>query len=197
MKKQDLFIVLLILMNVALIIKNVALSRNIRTLKTLSSSGKIFAPHFVLVDLNREVWTIERIVNNARYTMLVFFSPQDCPSCLLESSLWESIYKSQQVAVVGIAKHVDEKELKLWAENAKITFPVLFDRDGDVTGSFQISTTPQKILMDNTGRILLTDSVRIEQSEYEEFLHLLRKTINFKSVGGELAEPHTSGLSPT
>lgn len=105
---------------------------------------------------------------------------------------------------------------------------MLFDRDGDVTGSFQISTTPQKILMDNTGRILLTDSVRIEQSEYEEFLHLLRKTIyqnseegrravnithtkpaivvafytslfslNFKSVGGDSAEPHTSELSPT
>ena len=98
MKKRDLFIVLLILMNVALIIKNAVLSRNIRTLNALSPSGKIFAPHFVLVDLNREVWTIERIVNNARYTMLVFFSPQDCPSCLLESSLWESIYKSQQVA---------------------------------------------------------------------------------------------------
>lgn len=160
--------------------------------------------------------------------MLVFFSLQDCPSCLLEFSLWESIYKSQQVAVVGIAKHADEKELKIWVENAKITFPILFDMDGEVTGLFQINTTPQKMLMDNTGRILLTDSVRIEQSEYEEFLHLLRKTIyqnseegrrsaniahtklaivvafytclfslNFKSVGGELAEPHTSGLSPT
>lgn len=177
MKKRDLFIVLLILMNVALIIKNVVLSRNIRTLNTLSSSGIIFAPHFVLVDLNREVWSIERIVNSARYTMLVFFSPQDCPSCLLESSLWESIYKSQQVAIVGIAKHVDEKELRLWVENARITFPVLFDRDGEVTGLFQINKTPQKIVMDDTGRILLTDSVRIRQSEYKEFLQLLRKTI--------------------
>jgi hypothetical protein len=44
MKKRDLFIVLLILMNVALIIKNAVLGRNIRTLNALSPSGKIFAP---------------------------------------------------------------------------------------------------------------------------------------------------------
>jgi hypothetical protein len=33
------------------------------------------------------------------------------------------------------------------------------------------------LILMNVALIILTDSVRIEQSEYEEFLHLLRKTI--------------------
>lgn len=174
MKKQDVLVVFLVLMNVALIIKIGILGRNI---SALSSSGIVFAPHFVLVDLDGGVWTVDRMTNEARHTMLVFFSPQDCADCLLESSLWESIYRSKEVAVIGIARHVDERELILWVKNAGITFPVLFDKDEDVAGMFQIRTTPQKVIIDNSGRILLRDSVRVRQSEYQEFVQLLREAI--------------------
>ncbi len=72
---------------------------------------------------------------------------------------------------------MNERELRIWVENEKITFPVLFDRGGQVTNLFQLRSTPQKIIIDNFGKVLVTDAVRIGQSEFDEFLQLLKKTI--------------------
>jgi peroxiredoxin len=189
-KKRDFFIVLLILLNITLIIKVIVLSRAVNASNSLSLPGMVFIPHFSLVDLSGEIWSAERILSEAPYSMLVFFSLQDCPICLSESSLWESVFESRQVGVIGIAKHVNERELIIWTENAGIKFPVLFDRQGDVTNLFHIDKTPLKILIDHSGRIVMIDPLRLGETECERFRQLLRKHV----LPGA-SEGHVSGMS--
>lgn len=177
MKKRDFAIVLLILLNLALITKVLMLKNSISTRNAGLSPDLLFVPHFSLFDLNKEAWSTDMIVRKSPYAMLVFFSPQDCSTCLLESSLWKYIYEHWQITVIGVARHMNERELRIWVENEKITFPVLFDRGGQVTNLFQLRSTPQKIIIDNFGKVLVTDAVRIGQSEFDEFLQLLKKTI--------------------
>ncbi|MEW6455562.1 MAG: hypothetical protein AB1410_02445 [Acidobacteriota bacterium] len=71
-----------------------------------------FTPNFVLNDLNGIRYSSEEILRNSPYTLLAFFSPLDCSPCLEETNLWQRISEEGKVQVIGIARHIDEKELK-------------------------------------------------------------------------------------
>jgi len=107
--------------------------------------------------------------------MLVFFSLKDCAACLMEYELWNKISQNELINVAAIAQHMDERELKIWIKNARIKFPVLYDRDSEVKQRFGIKETPMKLLIDNEGRILLSDRVRISSEEKKEFMEVIRK----------------------
>jgi len=72
---------------------------------------------------------------------------------------------------------MDEAELRLWVENAKLTFPVLFDPDGELSRLFRISNSPMKVLLDHRGKILLYDGFRQGQARMEEYVSLFKNLI--------------------
>jgi len=135
------------------------------------------APNFVLSDLNGVRYSSERILRNSLFTLLVFFTPLDCRPCLEEIDLWKRISEDGIVQVVGIARHIDKKELKNWVKNSEITFPVLYDAESRVTELFKINETPVKLLIDCEGKILLADKVRIYPSDQKKFIEKLDKII--------------------
>lgn len=63
--------------------------------------------------------------------------------------------------IVGIANHNDLKELKDWVKNSEIFFPVLFDKDSQITKSLGIEQTPVKVLIDKNIKILMVDGPRM------------------------------------
>lgn len=172
-------LILLIAINFALLYKNSILKKRIKEdidiLKNPSIKIKSI-PDFVLYDLSGERYSSQRIVNNSPHTFLVFFSPADCASCLLEKELWKKI-SEKMIKIIGIARHIDLRELKDWVENSEINFPVLYDIDSEVTRKFGIDKTPLKLLLDDRGKILLVDNVRIILSEQEEFIEELDKIL--------------------
>jgi len=173
-------IILLVVINFLLLYKNYILKKQIKADIDIMINPPLSVksvPYFVLYDLNGVMQNSQEIVNNFPFTLLVFFSPTDCASCLEEKNLWNIILKEGEVGIVGIARHIDEKELKDWIENSEIFFPVFYDVESIVTEKFGIIKTPMKVLVNNMGEILLFDRVRITLSAQEEFIEELDKIL--------------------
>jgi peroxiredoxin len=92
---------------------------------------------------------------------------------LIEKDLWIRISAERKVKIIGIARHVDKQELKDWVENSEISFPVLYDKDSKITNMFNIKKTPMKILINNSGKVLLADESRSNRFEQKEFIKML------------------------
>lgn len=179
MKKKYLILIgVLITIDIILLYKVYTLNKYINNSRNpLNLGANHFevnsVPCFASFDLLGRRYDVKDIISSAPFTLLIFFSLLDCADCLLEYELWKVIHKSRNINVVGIARHIDEKELAIWVENAKLDFPILHDRDSNVTQAFGIKNTPLKILVDQTGRIILADPVRLTENEKQEFMNSL------------------------
>ena len=113
-------------------------------------------PHFELSSLNGDEISSEAI--DARLTLLVFFSPDDCPTCLLEAKLWRDIdlnYEDSDITVLGITTApIDTYKMTIFKRGRHIEFPILLDPVGEYKDAFGITNTPTKVLVDNLGRII-------------------------------------------
>ena len=113
-------------------------------------------PSFELSALNGDVISSDEL--NAQLTLLVFFSPDDCPACLLEAKLWRAIdqtYLNSEVMVLGITKApIDTYKMTIFKRGKGIDFPILLDSEGQYTNRFGIIKTPTKVLINQHGKIL-------------------------------------------
>lgn len=97
---------------------------------------------------------------HAHLTLFVFFAPTDCPACLKESAVWEKLAlegKSLNLAVIGIVDRCSERESEAARRQMGITFPVLLDANSVLRPTFGIVRTPEKILVNERGVVILTD----------------------------------------
>lgn len=173
-------IILQVVINFLLLYKNYSLKKQIKEDIDILRNPTLqikSVPDFILYDLNGVRYSSQEILSNSPYTLLVFFSPADCASCLYEKELWKRISEAQKVKIIGIARHMDKRELRDWVENTEIFFPVLYDVESKVIKEFGISKTPLKVLIDDMGEILMVDDVRITLSEQEEFIKELNKIL--------------------
>jgi peroxiredoxin len=177
MKVKVYLLLALIVMNVVLLWRVVSLQRITSSQRGGNQEYPIVSPYFVLLDLQGHRWSIDSILQNRSHALLVFFTLQDCPSCLGEQVLWKKLFENIGVNVIAIARHIDEGELRIWIENAKITFPVLYDKEGEVANLFGIHRTPMKVLLDARGRIRLFDPFRTKTNQMEEFVLLLKRIL--------------------
>lgn len=92
----------------------------------------------------------------SQFTLFVFFSPTDCPACLLEASIWQRLQDNQRsrLQVMGIMNHPHKLEGEQFLKNLGITFPVLFDNTGFLKNKYRIGETPEKVLIDSEGKTL-------------------------------------------
>ncbi len=180
MKLKYSVITLLILLSLFLFYKNFVLRKKIKKNIEIPKCPTVILdliPTFLLYDLNGVRYRYDDILNSKAYTLLVFFSPVDCRSCLNERDLWNRISKERRIKIIGIATHSDKKELKDWVENSEIYFPVLYDEESQITNKLNIKRTPLKLLIDSKGKILLIDRVRITLYEQKEFIKILDEMI--------------------
>jgi len=140
-----------------------------------------FIPDFLLSDLEDNVHDSKKIIGLSPFTLFVFFSPSDCAPCLLERELWKEISDSNKVNIIGIARHVDKRELKDWIENSEISFLVLYDEKSMLTEKLGIDKTPLKLLTDNRGNILFIDNIRATRSEQKVFVNKLDELLGLFS----------------
>ena len=81
-----------------------------------------------------------------------------CPPCRLESTDLESVYKSTKdsgVAFLGVNSH-DEKDSAKAFQDARLTYPSLFDPTGRIALSFSDvppTALPCTLIIDRTGKV--------------------------------------------
>lgn len=110
------------------------------------------------------------------YTLVVFFSPTDCPACLNESGFWERLHESKRtlhVSVLGIADRTNDSELTAFIRQKGLTFPILRDNDSLLRYVFDIDRTPFAALLDQSGKVVMVDTTQpdpIAQRAFERGL---------------------------
>lgn len=128
------------------------------------------SPAWSLLDLKHRYIPGE---SNTKFTLFVFFSPTDCPACLKEALYWEKLFKERQnlrLTVIGIVDRCSRKEAEGARQHLGISFPVLFDQDGDLKRIFRIPQTPLKVLQDNEGKVMLTDFPNQFEKDQAQFV---------------------------
>ncbi|MDZ7339323.1 MAG: redoxin domain-containing protein [candidate division KSB1 bacterium] len=111
-------------------------------------------PDFLLPDMEGKM---RKIAVPASYKVVILLAPEDCPTCLEESSLWRRIdeaYPDTHVAVLGIAHGHRARQIKYLLRRERLGFPVLVDTANLVAESLGLRSSPLRLLVDGEGTIL-------------------------------------------
>jgi peroxiredoxin len=112
-----------------------------------------------------------------RFTLFIFYSPTDCPACLKESAAWERLASagpSLDLSVVGIVDRCSSQEADSARHDMGLTFPVLFDQQSALRILYRILRTPQKVLVDRSGKVLLASPPDQTPEGQDAFEHQVR-----------------------
>lgn len=94
-------------------------------------------------------------------TLLVLMSPGDCPNCLRERSVWESLsrgHEASRLRVVGILLRTSPEEALAFARAYRLPFPLYLDRENQLRRVTELPPlTPFKVLVNSRGEVLLAD----------------------------------------
>lgn len=110
---------------------------------------------------------LDRVMDNygeRRGTAVVFLSGR----CLeTEAQIREIVetherYRIREVLFVGVVSNPaeDPEEIRAWAQNRGVIFPVYRDPDGAVAKQFGATVTPEFFLLDNAGKLIYHGALR-------------------------------------
>ncbi len=172
-------IIILVILNAILLYQNHQLKKGYLEEAVITKWGKL--KYFSLQDFDGRYYTTENIISEKDYTLFIFFSLSDCPSCLMEKNVWEEIHKMNKVKVIGIVSHDDEIELKSWIENSNLSFTTLYDKNKKVTEFIKkqhnINATPLKILVARSGEIIVINTSQQDPNRHRELISIIDREI--------------------
>jgi hypothetical protein len=113
-------------------------------------------------------------------TLVVFLSAGDCPNCLKERALWDSLgnsYQPSHLRVISILVNTSVQESKPFLEFLNLRTPVYYDESGQLTKKPLIPReTPFKALIGRDG-VLLAEGPNPKANEQAEFANKVRATL--------------------
>jgi len=112
--------------------------------------------------LNINTGTSESLsFKNSDYTLIILLSTGDCSSCLSERKIWSDFskkYDTKKLQVAGVLIKSSVEEAKTLIKAFDFPFPVFFDEANQLSDFSQnLKVTPFKILLKNSGEVLLVD----------------------------------------
>lgn len=131
------------------------------------------APNFELTTLDGE--TVSLHDYRGKKVFINFWATW-CPPCRAEMPDMEKLYKSREdieiLAVNLTSSEQNEEVVGEFVEDFGLTFPILMDRNADVSTMFQVSAYPTSYMIDSEGRI---QSVVIGAMNYDLMLQEIEK----------------------
>jgi len=123
--------------------------------RSTPSPAAVLAPEFSLMSLDG---TPLRLSDLRGKVVLLNFWATWCPPCISEMPDLNALYRQygneKNFVVAGVNLREPPAEVASFARQRGITFPLLLDRDGDVTGrDYRIRTLPASVIIDREGRI--------------------------------------------
>jgi len=121
------------------------------------------APDFVLTDLQGQKFRLSD--HRGKRPVLIIFSTTWCTFCKAEIPHFKSLhatYAKQGLEVVNIdIQESQEKVSKFTAQN-QLPYRVLLDRDGTVSGVYDVRGVPTMVLVDRNGLIVCRQCRAVE-----------------------------------
>jgi peroxiredoxin len=112
------------------------------------AAGK--APEFQLENLKGEKVRVDYGQFNG--PMLVYFFADWCPICKFQNGAISAVAEDNPVLGIGMQSG-DNEQLRQYAEQHGLTFPILNDRNGNISRLFGVHGVPASFIIDNNGHI--------------------------------------------
>jgi peroxiredoxin len=111
------------------------------------------APDFALTTLEGQSIALSDLRGRV---VLVNFWATWCPPCRLEMPAIQEVYEEYQeqgLVVLAINAQEPSTEITRFAEQLGLTFPIMSDRDGNVSGTYRVVSLPTTFVIDRSGVI--------------------------------------------
>jgi len=118
-------------------------------------TNEIKAPDFVLTDLKGQPFRLRDY--KGKKPVLIIFSTTWCTFCLQEIPHFKSLYATyakQGLEVVNIDIQESKEKVAKFAAKHELPYRTLLDRDGTVSGVYEVRGVPTLILVDKNGLIV-------------------------------------------
>ncbi len=117
--------------------------------------------------------------DSAAYTLIVLFSPTDCPVCLTEATVWGHLHADfgDRLAMVAVVDRTTSSELSLALTQLGIAFPTYLDKTSVVRRTLRLSETPYKFLLDPAGNVVFVDGAHRESADQEQLGNRIRHVL--------------------
>lgn len=106
-------------------------------------------------------------------TLVIIFSPGDCPNCLRERSVWEELAKSHdpsRLRVIPVLVNTSAEEAKSFSKAFNMSIAVYYDESGQLRqGALVPRITPFKTLIGRDMGVLLAEGPTPKANEQAEF----------------------------
>lgn len=113
------------------------------------------------------------LIPESKYRLLIFFSPTDCPSCLDEFRVWESLssgYERSRLQVVGVLTNASLDESRSFMKALKPSFSLYLDNDKEIERTMGLPhDTPFKVLTDPNGKVVFADGPNYDPFKQKAF----------------------------
>ena len=110
-----------------------------------------FAPNFELISIDDSVHKLSDY--KGRPVIINFFASW-CPPCRAEMPEFENIHKQGNIIVIGVNLQENPESVKSFADELRITFPLLLDYDAKVKVQYNVITQPVTYFIDSNGVIV-------------------------------------------
>jgi peroxiredoxin len=175
-KKRTIWFILGIVILANVIVWEIAIYRNLAPKKEAVSSPyrSMAIPRLPLPDFSANPLSL-----GARLNVLIFFTFEDCPTCLFEAEFWgdtSRLFKEEEVRFFGITTEIDDKDIEMFCREYGMAFPIIKDPTGLIKSKIlsikEIAKlkliTPFKIFVGNN-EIVHVEGAKKETGEQQQF----------------------------
>ena len=120
---------------------------------TAATPGAPAAPEFTLA--SRDGSQLSLAALRGQVVMINFWASW-CGPCRQEFPALDAVYRKYQpmgFTLVGINVESEKSDAERFLGTQSVTFPILFDPDNKVSGSYGVSAMPTTVLIDRKGRV--------------------------------------------
>ena len=150
-----IILILIILLSIFLIFQNYKLREKLRKYDKYKSLD-INLPQIKQI---LSTYLSKHLMNNKfKWTLVVIFSPEDCPYCLEEISYLANLCEMKNVRCLGLVNHPHKELVEKFIKNMKWNFPIYIIEKSPWGYNFGVKKTPIKVLLDSQNRIYYVEA---------------------------------------
>jgi len=174
-------ILALVVFNLLLLQKDRALRKNLVKLSQITQFSSSFSP---LLTAGEQPFCLSFTSPQTgepyqpKLILLIFFSTNDCVTCLQEASIWEKLQKDfypKGLKVFGMVPSNDSLEMQKFAEAESLSFPIMYVDSIYIKQRIGIPLTPFKVLLDSTLTVVYLNGPNSDVENQFRFKNVIEK----------------------